>query len=229
MLGILLLGHPELEGKLNIAHHRPSKWLVNKATKEQIAFLASELEAEIPATTSASTGDVQISTSPSMVIMTTVDKAMPKARNRALGIEPVDSVHGGEWNGVYVVKELVYSYAMWINPAFHIKVVRTFDAVVNGAHVLPHQQNEIYWFARRPRWEFIRRLALEGWPYRAIAKMFDPRLGQGSIANSVQAMVVRGLINPQALATAQHGVSRKAAERRVLGWGMFSPQLSLAF
>ena len=81
-------------------------------------------------------------------------------------------------------------------------------------------QNEIYWFARRPRWEFIRRLALEGWPYRAIAKLFDPRLGQGSIANSVQAMVVRGLINPQALAKAQHGVSALAAQRRVPSWGV---------
>lgn len=88
-------------------------------------------------------------------------------------------------------------------------------------------QCEIYWFARRPRWEFIRRLALEGWPYRAIAKLFDPRMSPGSIANSVQAMVVRGLINPQALAAAQHGVSRKAAQRRVPSWGM-PQQLCLA-
>lgn len=89
-------------------------------------------------------------------------------------------------------------------------------------------QCEIYWFARRPRWEFIRRLALEGWPYRAIAKLFDPRMSPGSIANSVQAMVVRGLINPQALATAQHGVSRKAAQRRVPSWGIQQQQLCLA-
>ena len=69
--------------------------------------------------------------------------------------------------------------------------------------------------------------ALEGWPYRAIAKLFDPRMSPGSIANSVQAMVVRGLINPQALATAQHGVSRKAAQRRVPSWGI-QQQLCLA-
>lgn len=88
-------------------------------------------------------------------------------------------------------------------------------------------QNEIYWFARRPHWAFIRRLALEGWPYRAIAKLFNPHLSQGSIANSVQAMVVRGLLNPQALAAAQHGVSRRAAQRRVQGWGV--QQLCLVF
>lgn len=110
--------------------------------------------------------------------------------------------------------------------AYQRECYRALDAHFRGKALA---QNEIYWFSRRPRWEFIRRLALEGWPYRAIAKLFDPRLGQGSIANSVQAMMVRGLINPQALATAQHGVSRKAAERRVLGWGMFTPQLSLAF
>lgn len=86
-------------------------------------------------------------------------------------------------------------------------------------------QNEVYWFARRPRWAFIRRLALEGWPYRAIAKLFDPRLGSGSIANSVQAMVTRGLIHPHQLAQAQHGVSRLAAQRRVAGFG--TAQLAL--
>lgn len=90
-------------------------------------------------------------------------------------------------------------------------------------------QNEIYWFARRPRWEFIRRLALEGWPYRAIAKLFDPRLGAGSIANSVAAMVERGLMNPQALAQAQRGVSAQAALRRAARWGSSPAQLQLVF
>jgi P22_AR N-terminal domain len=108
--------------------------------------------------------------------------------------------------------------------AYQRECYRVLDAHFRGKALA---QCEIYWFARRPRWEFIRRLALEGWPYRAIAKLFDPRMSPGSIANSVQAMVVRGLINPQALATAQHGVSRKAAQRRVPSWGM-PQQLCLA-
>ena len=49
------------------------------------------------------------------------------------GAAPIITVAGGNNQGTFVCKELVYSYAMWISPKFNLKVIRTFDA----AHTPP--------------------------------------------------------------------------------------------
>jgi hypothetical protein len=50
-----------------------------------------------------------------------------------MSASPINVVRGnhsdGRVQGTFVVKELVYSYAMWISPKFHLHVIRTFDAV----------------------------------------------------------------------------------------------------
>lgn len=61
-------------------------------------------------------------------------------------IEPVKKMEGVK-GGTYVVKELVYSYAMWISAKFHLIVIRAYDAMVmqtkvNSRQVITPEQKD---------------------------------------------------------------------------------------
>lgn len=62
----------------------------------------------------------------------TKDLVVEINRSANYQIAPVESIRGGLEQGTYVVKQLVYAYAMWISASFNLKVINTFDAVVTG-------------------------------------------------------------------------------------------------
>ncbi|ASF46228.1 KilA-N domain-containing protein [Methylovulum psychrotolerans] len=51
---------------------------------------------------------------------------------KELEIDGIPSILTKQGHGTFVVKELVYVYAMWISAKFHIAVIRAYDALVTG-------------------------------------------------------------------------------------------------
>lgn len=83
--------------------------------------------------------------------------------------QAVNSIRGkGLEQGTYAVKELVYSYAMWISAKFHLQVIRAYDAMVmqwqinDRQSISPEQQALLHEIvARRSQGE--RKIFAEMW------------------------------------------------------------------
>ncbi|POF63846.1 KilA-N domain-containing protein [Novacetimonas maltaceti] len=67
------------------------------------------------------------------------DGLIEELRSGGNSPDPIKIIKTGpnEKRGTYVVKELVYAYAMWISPAFHLRVIRAFDAMMQGTALPP--------------------------------------------------------------------------------------------
>lgn len=66
-----------------------------------------------------------------------VQELIEEINRSSNSMNAVNIGQGGLKQGTYVCKELVYAYAMWISPAFHLKVIRAYDsAVTNPAAIL---------------------------------------------------------------------------------------------
>ena len=57
-------------------------------------------------------------------------KASANLQRGAQFEHPLKVINDGIRNGTYAVKELVYAYAMWISPSFHLQVIRAYDEMI---------------------------------------------------------------------------------------------------
>ncbi|ECD1994982.1 KilA-N domain-containing protein [Salmonella enterica subsp. enterica serovar Weltevreden] len=101
--------------------YRPKYWLDNKQTSELVEQLFTE-------------GGI-----PPSEQNQSVSFFQSGSDTRSLVRAPVNTVRGGAEQGTYVCKELVFAYAMWISPSFHLKVIRTFDMVTSAPEKLSGQ------------------------------------------------------------------------------------------
>lgn len=112
--------------------HFPAYFLRNQQTKDLITVIESE------------NYDMQICRSKNI---NPANSTSSKNNHYENSHSAVKVINGGNSKGTYVVKELVYSYAMWISAKFHLMVIRAYDAMVmqtkvNSRQVISPEQKD---------------------------------------------------------------------------------------
>ncbi|RYL25117.1 KilA-N domain-containing protein [Acinetobacter piscicola] len=99
--------------------HFPAYFLRNQQTKDLIAEIENSIiGASANLHTPPEKDDLQI--------------CISKNNHYENSHSAVKVINGGNDRGTYVVKELVYAYAMWISAKFHLMVIRAYDALVSN-------------------------------------------------------------------------------------------------
>lgn len=184
--------------------HRPSLWLENKQTKALIAELISEQEFRLRSKVSKQEFLLRTETSEQEFLLAPV--VTEAVRNPS----------------TYVVKELVYAYAMWISPAFQLKVIRAYDALVTGqlaerdqdiaylrGRIAAHQNR---YFDKFPERLTIRYMAMKGEPYWYIGRLVSRSVS--AVGRAVAHMLQWGMMSREALLDGRVGKSALSVLRR---------------
>ncbi|EOW2813741.1 KilA-N domain-containing protein [Acinetobacter baumannii] len=88
--------------------------------------------------------------------------------NTRFGNKALNIIRGGANRGTYVVKEIVYAYAMWISPKFHLMVIRAYDSLVmewllNGKQTISPEQAGILYNIVHTRAKGNKNLIVQMW------------------------------------------------------------------
>ena len=118
----------DAEGRysLNDLHRAAVAQGANKRTTEPAKFLSSPQTVELIS---------EIETTRNLGSLRTANSANPQS----LAVTTSEGRNGG----TFVCKELVYAYAMWISPSFHLKVIRAYDAMMTPPQAAPAPEPEI--------------------------------------------------------------------------------------
>ncbi|WP_228198119.1 KilA-N domain-containing protein [Acinetobacter ursingii] len=91
-----------------------------------------------------------------------------RCSNMSIDQKAINVIKGGEKQGAYVVEDLVYAYAMWISPKFHLMVIRAYRSLVmewilNEKQTISPEQAGILWNIVHTRAAGNKNLIMQMW------------------------------------------------------------------